>query len=49
MFIIKDPKNAPREIEITGVDRGIFHVRVSADGTYAETLLTRYNILREEG
>ena len=47
MFIVKDQKNPRREYEITSVDKGIFHVRVSADGTYAETLLTRYNILKE--
>ena len=30
------------------MDKGIFHIRVSADGTYDETLLTRYNILKEK-
>ena len=48
MFILKDQKNPQGEYEITSVDEGIFHVRVSADGTYAETLLTRYNILKEK-
>ncbi len=48
MFIVKDQKNPQGEFEITSVDKGIFHVRVSADGTYAETLLTRYNILKEK-
>ena len=48
MFIVKDQKNSMREYAITSVDKGIFHIRVSADGTYDETLLTRYNILKEK-
>ncbi len=48
MFIVKDQKHPGREYAITSVDKGIFHVRVSADGTYAQTLLTRYNILKEK-
>ena len=48
MFIVKDQKHPGREYAITSVDKGIFHVRVSADGTYSQTLLTRYNILKEK-
>ena len=48
MFTLKDQKHPAREYEITCVDEGIFHIRVSADGTYAQTLLSRYNILKEK-
>lgn len=37
------------EFEIRAVEKGIFRVRVSSDGEYAESLLSRYNILRESG
>ena len=50
MQILKDQNG--REFEITALTGGacggaIFHVRLSADGTYKESLLTRYNVLRD--
>ncbi|MDD6095772.1 MAG: glycoside hydrolase family 31 protein, partial [Clostridia bacterium] len=37
------------EFEIRAVEKGIFRVRVSSNGEYTESLLSRYNILRESG
>lgn len=37
------------EFEIRAVEKGIFRVRVSSNGQYTESLLSRYNILRESG
>lgn len=37
------------EIELRAIEKGIFRVRYSYDGEYAESLLSRYNILRESG
>lgn len=37
------------EFEIRAVEKGIFRVRISSNGEYTESLLSRYNILRESG
>ena len=37
------------ELELRAVENGIFRIRVSADGTYRESLLSKYSILRESG
>ena len=37
------------EVELRAVEKGIFRVRVSHDGEFEESLLSRYNILRESG
>lgn len=41
--------NGGAEFEIRAVEKGIFRVRISSDGEYTESLLSRYNILRESG
>lgn len=46
MYTIKT-NNA--EFELRAIEKGIFRVRVSANGEYTESLLSRYNILRESG
>ena len=46
MYTVKT-KNA--ELELRAVEKGIFRVRVSHDGEYTESLMSRYNILRESG
>ena len=46
MYTVKT-KNA--EFELRAVEKGIFRVRVSHDGEYTESLMSRYNILRESG
>ncbi len=37
------------EYEIRAIEKGIFRVRASYNGEYTESLLSRYNILRESG
>ena len=37
------------EVELRAVEKGIFRVRVSHNGEFEESLLSRYNILRESG
>ncbi len=37
------------EFELRAIEKGIFRVRVSSNGEYTESLLSRYNILRESG
>lgn len=42
-------KTENAEFELRAIEKGVLRVRVSADGEYTESLLSRYNILRESG
>lgn len=46
MFQIKGER---ANFEIRAVDKGIFRVRMSSEAKFGESLLSRYNILRESG
>ena len=46
MFTIK---GCGMDYEIRAIDNGIFRFRMAANGEYTESLLSRYNILKENG
>ena len=42
-------KTANASIELRAIEAGIFRVRISANDEFPESLLSKYNILRESG